>query len=1004
VNALAKRFSFDKVGPAGLFPLLVLFGLNCVDELDQSAFNVLSPRIRDDFGLSNSGIVTLRVGLVPVVLAVGLAMGYLADRHSRTKLAVYGAAAWGVGSVLLGLSPTIVAVLFALRAGAGFGRQVNQPTHQSLLADWYPPAARAGVYSAWRLANPVGLFIGPALAGVIAQVTDSWRIPFLVFSVPTLVFVILGLRLKEPVRGYQERKARGAADELANVEEESPSWEESWRTLNGVHTLRRVWRSLPFLIGGILGIGILLPLYYDEVFHASDTARGVLAAVNEPFTIVGLILGVPYTARLLRTKPSQVLRLFGLAATCACVGFLAIALAPNLYVAAAGSAIAAMSLAVVTPGLAAVSSLIVPPRARGFAFSVNDLWSLPGLAFVLLASRVGDAYGLRWGVIAMIPVFLVGGWIIASAGGQVASDIKAAQLTALAHSESKRARDEGRAKLLVCRGVDVRYGQVQVLFGVDFDVAQGEIVALLGTNGAGKSTLLRAICGLTDPSGGAILLEGADITHSSPQATLERGAVLMPGGKGVFPSLTVAENLRAGGWQGRGEPDELTAAIEGVLDRFPRLRERIDQPAGNLSGGEQQMLALGMAFLAKPKLLMIDELSLGLAPVIVEQLLDIVREIHAQGTSIILVEQSVNLALTVARRAVFMEKGEVRFEGPTAELLGRDDVLRSVFLEGAGRGLTAGERGDRAGVVTGGDDRPFDDRPPILEVDRVSKAFGGIRAVNEASIRVREGEIVGLIGPNGAGKTTLFDLVSGFVGIDNGRIVLAGADVTELGPDARARRRLGRSFQDAALFGSMTVREAIATAHHRLVQNRGPLAAAFAFPDQRVEEGLLAARVDELIDLVGVGAFADKFIGELSTGSRRIVDIACALAHDPVVLLLDEPSSGIAQRETEALGPLLLTIRAATGMALVVIEHDMPLITSVSDRLYALDLGAVIAEGEPATVIQNPRVVSSYLGTDDATISRSGASGVTATAVGPARTARRVPRTASTRKGNRADD
>ena len=167
------------------------------------------------------------------------------------------------------------------------------------------------------------------------------------------------------------------------------------------------------------------------------------------------------------------------------------------------------------------------------------------------------------------------------------------------------------------------------------------------------------------------------------------GIVQVPGGKAVFPTLTVAEHFKAGCWLFAAEdPVEVSARTERVLDMFPRLRERWDQMAGNLSGGEQQQLALGMAFVAKPRLLIIDELSLGLAPAIVGQLLDIVREIHADGATIILVEQSVNVALTIATRAYFMEKGEVRFSGPTEELLGRDDILRSVFLQGASESMS----------------------------------------------------------------------------------------------------------------------------------------------------------------------------------------------------------------------------------------------------------------------------------------------------------------------------
>jgi ABC-type branched-subunit amino acid transport system ATPase component len=158
--------------------------------------------------------------------------------------------------------------------------------------------------------------------------------------------------------------------------------------------------------------------------------------------------------------------------------------------------------------------------------------------------------------------------------------------------------------------------------------------------------------------------------------------VQVPGGRGIFPGLTVKENLDVAGWATRRPKEEIEPAIREVLDIFPSLERRYEQPAGVLSGGEQQMLTLAQAFIAKPKLLMIDELSLGLAPVVVEELLNIVRRIHDEGTSVILVEQSVNLALTVADRACFMEKGEVRFSGPTAELLHRDDILRAVFLSG----------------------------------------------------------------------------------------------------------------------------------------------------------------------------------------------------------------------------------------------------------------------------------------------------------------------------------
>jgi ABC-type branched-subunit amino acid transport system ATPase component len=523
--------------------------------------------------------------------------------------------------------------------------------------------------------------------------------------------------------------------------------------------------------------------------------------------------------------------------------------------------------------------------------------------------------------------------------------------------------------LLSCRGVEVAYGQVQILFGVDLDVGRDEIIALLGTNGAGKSTLLKAISGLVKPIGGTIEFDGDDITGISPVHAARLGIIQVPGGKAVFPTLTVAEHFKAGTWMFAGDdPAEVAERVESVLELFPRLRERWDQMAGNMSGGEQQQLALGMAFVAKPKLLIIDELSLGLAPAVVEQLLGIVRKIHATGCPVILVEQSVNVALTIADRAYFMEKGEVRFSGPTEELLERGDILRSVFLQGAG------SVNGKKSVTSGVSKRTTVDRDkPVLHVEGLTKRYGGITAVDDVTFTLHEGEILGLIGPNGAGKTTIFDLVSGLQSLDHGRIEFKGVDVTRWGADRRAQLGLGRSFQDARIFPSMTVAENIAIGLERHLEIRDHLASALNLPAVQEMEEDVAWTVDDLIELMSLGAFRDKFVAELSTGTRRVVDLAMAIAHDPSVLILDEPSSGIAQRETEALGPLLKRIQREAGCAMLVIEHDMPLITSISDEIVALELGAVVLQGTPDEVLSDPRVVSAYLGGDLDIINRSGA-------------------------------
>ena len=359
-----------------------------------------------------------------------------------------------------------------------------------------------------------------------------------------------------------------------------------------------------------------------------------------------------------------------------------------------------------------------------------------------------------------------------------------------------------------------------------------------------------------------------------------------------------------------------------------------------------------------------------MAPTIVEQLLNIVRKIHQQGCTIILVEQSVNVALTIATRAYFMEKGEVRFSGPTEELLERGDILRSVFLQGA----ASVDDGAKKGAAAAPKDAIDRTVAPILEVSGLTRRFGGITAVDDVSFKLHPGEILGLIGPNGAGKTTIFDLISGLLPLDGGRIWLLGKDVTAWGPDRRAAAGLGRSFQDARIFPSLTVAENIAIGLERHIEVRDHLAAALNLPAVQESEEDVAWTVEDLIELMNLGAFRDKFVSELSTGSRRIVDLAMSIAHDPSVLLLDEPSSGIAQKETEALGPLLKRIQRETGCAMLVIEHDMPLITSVSDEILALELGAVVTRGTPDDVLSNPRVISSYLGGDIDVINRSGAS------------------------------
>jgi ABC-type branched-subunit amino acid transport system ATPase component len=249
--------------------------------------------------------------------------------------------------------------------------------------------------------------------------------------------------------------------------------------------------------------------------------------------------------------------------------------------------------------------------------------------------------------------------------------------------------------------------------------------------------------------------------------------------------------------------------------------------------------------------------------------------------------------------------------------------------------------------------------------------FGGVVALDDPDITVRPGEIVGLIGANGAGKTTLMNVISGVIRPQSGSVCLFGDDVVDLPPDIRAAFGLSRSFQDATLFAGLTVTETLQVViaqRHKV----GIVSAMVAAPWVRSSERRTRREADGIVGRFGLRPWGDIRISELSTGTRRVCELAAQVAAQPKVLLLDEPTAGVAQREAEAFGPLLRRIRDELDCAILIVEHDMPLLMGLCDRMYALETGVVIAEGTPDEIRQNPRVVASYLGTEESAITRSG--------------------------------
>lgn len=225
--------------------------------------------------------------------------------------------------------------------------------------------------------------------------------------------------------------------------------------------------------------------------------------------------------------------------------------------------------------------------------------------------------------------------------------------------------------ILKINDLKVNYGGIEAVKGISFDVPEGEIITLIGANGAGKSSTLRAIAGLVKPAGGSIVFNGEDLTGKDPTTIVTRGITLVPEGRKIFPDLTVLENLKIGAYL---RNDDLEEDLKWVYDLFPRLKERSWQEGGTLSGGEQQMLAVGRALMSRPKVIMMDEPSLGLAPIVVRGIFDIIKEINKQGVTVLLIEQNANMALKTAHSGYVLETGRITMSGPGAELLTNEQV------------------------------------------------------------------------------------------------------------------------------------------------------------------------------------------------------------------------------------------------------------------------------------------------------------------------------------------
>lgn len=518
--------------------------------------------------------------------------------------------------------------------------------------------------------------------------------------------------------------------------------------------------------------------------------------------------------------------------------------------------------------------------------------------------------------------------------------------------------------LLRVRDLDVTYaGSVRALRGVSLDVPQGCVVAVLGSNGAGKTTLLRAISGTLPFAGGSVAagsieFAGRGLHRMAPAAVVRAGVVQVPEGRQVFAHLSVAENLRAGGLAAARR--SRAAARERVYGLFPVLRQRAGQRAGLLSGGEQQMLAIARALMASPRLLLLDEPSLGLAPQMVERIAEGIAEIRRQGTTVLLVEQNAAVALELADTAYVLEVGRVALHGPAAHLAGADEV-RDRYLGGAaakGRGPGAAAK---ARIATDGGRRRVAAVPELVVKD-LSVRFGGVAALEGVSFTVAPGSVHALIGPNGAGKSTCLNALTGVYRVAAGSARYGGVELTRLRPHRIARLGVSRTFQNLVLSPTATVLENLMLGRHRHGR-AGFVTAGLRLPAARRERAAQEDKVRGVAELVELSTMLDRPVAALPYGVQKRVELARALCAEPTLLLLDEPAAGMSVEESARLAALVAEVRAELGISILLIEHDMAFVMGIADQVTVLDFGRRIACGSPAEVQRDPEVVRVYLGT-----------------------------------------
>jgi len=682
----------------GLYPLGAIGLLGVVDLFQTYAFAVLTPEISRALGVGK-GIIGGVIALKTLSVAVApLPMAALAQsRARRAMLCVVTGIVWSLFALGTGFVLTVWGLVLVLVAD-GLSTGSVQALHAPFLLDSYPSEARVRVLSGYYGFAAFGQVVSPLLVAFLAAVVAlTWRGVFVTMGSVSMLAALFALRLRDPGFGkwdtdqiraaVREHHGEGMGGEAITHADVELRFFEIVRRVFMIPTIRRL--MLVYAVFGILLIPYQTFLFFflDERWGLGPGSRGIFLAGTATVQIAALLLFGRSGEAAFRQNPGRVLRTAGLMLIGAVVLIGLGGLSPwfwGMVVAFAGSQ---AFIAIVNPALQSAQLSVVPSHMRPHTAALGGIFlgGVGGIIGALFLSGIDRRFGIGGTMVSLMIPGVVAAIILSTTGSLVSKDLDRMIDEVIEDEEIRRVTSEGgRLPMLACRNIDFSYGQLQVLFDCNFTVDDGEMVALLGVNGAGKSTLLKVISGIGLPSRGSVRFRGTDITYLDAERRLRLGVTQIPGGRAVFGPMTVVENLRSFGYTLGRDTKAVDSAIDRCLEAFPRLAERRNQNASTLSGGEQQMLGLSKGLILRPQLLLIDELSLGLAPVIVAQLLEMVRQINADGTAVVLVEQSVNIALNLVDHAYFMEKGEIRFDGPAQELLSRDDLLRAVFLEGAG--------------------------------------------------------------------------------------------------------------------------------------------------------------------------------------------------------------------------------------------------------------------------------------------------------------------------------